>query len=136
MMLQILSAGSGGFIDSVKSFVNAASKPEPFLTLCTVAFILMFVLYRWWTKPKVFAVIFGLFMLGYFGSMADANFRKIVAKPDNVPITMMVITVFIFLWISFRRAALNDERTAAGMPLLEEDRDDKVLVWPDLVYTE
>src|SRR3978361_528619 len=25
---------------------------------------------------------------------------------------------------------------AAGLPLLEEDKDDKVLVWPDLVYTE
>ena len=34
------------------------------------------------------------------------------------------------------RAALNDTRIAAGEPLIEEDRDDKVLVWPDLVYTE
>jgi quinol-cytochrome oxidoreductase complex cytochrome b subunit len=96
----------------------------------------MFVLYKWWTKPLVFAVIFALFMLGYFGSIADPNFRSIVAKPDNVPITIMVISVMLCIWIGFRRAALNDSRLAAGLPLLEEDKDDKVLVWPDLVYTE
>jgi hypothetical protein len=53
-----------------------------------------------------------------------------------VPITMMVISVMCCVWLGFRRAALNDARLAAGQPLLEEDRDDKVLVWPDLVYTE
>jgi hypothetical protein len=64
------------------------------------------------------------------------NFRSIVAKPDNVPITIMVISVMLCIWVGFRRAALNDQRVAAGLPLMEEDKDDKVLVWPDLVYTE
>jgi hypothetical protein len=136
MMVHILSAASGGFGEGYKHFVNALTQPYYFITLATIAFVLMFVLYRWWTKPAVFAVMFGLFLLFYFGSMAEPNFRSIVAKPDNVPITIMVITVLFFLWVSFRRAALNDGRTAAGLPLLEEDRDDKVLVWPDLVYTE
>src|SRR6266550_3804729 len=81
------------------------------------------------TKPE-------LFLLGYFGSMADPNYRSIVAKPDNVPISMMVISVFFCIWLGFRRAAINDTRTAQGLPLMEEDKDDKVLVWPDLVYTE
>ena len=31
---------------------------------------------------------FALFILAYFGSMGDANFRSIVAKPDNVPIVI------------------------------------------------
>jgi hypothetical protein len=84
----------------------------------------------------VFGVIFTLFCLFYFGSIADPNFKSIVAKPDNVPITIMVLSVMLCLWFAFRRAAQNDSRTAAGLPLLEEDRDDKVLVWPDLVYTE
>jgi len=47
-----------------------------------------------------------------------------------------VISVMFCLWLGFRRAALNDSRVSAGMPLLDEDKDDKVLVWPDLVYTE
>src|SRR2546423_1812319 len=122
--------------DHVKAFINWLTQPAYFLTLCGVVFLLMFVLYRWWTKPVIFWTIFTVFMLGYFGSTADANFRSIVAKPDNVPITMMVISVMLCIWVGFRRAALNDTRVAAGLPLLEEDRDDKVLVWPDLVYTE
>jgi hypothetical protein len=98
--------------------------------------VLMLVLYKVWTRPLIFWTLFILFCIGYFASMGDADFRSIVAKPDNVPITIMVLSVMLCLWISFRRAALNDTRLAAGMPLLEEDRDDKVLVWPDLVYTE
>ncbi|WP_428938646.1 hypothetical protein [Fontivita pretiosa] len=129
-------AASGGFFDTLKEAVNAATRPAPFITISIVVFALMFILYKWWTRPWIFGVIFGLFILGYFGSMADENFRKIVAKPDNVPITMMVISVMLCIWLAFRRAALNDQRLAAGHPLLEEDRDDKVLVWPDLVYTE
>src|SRR5439155_7328875 len=109
--------------------------PAPFITLTIIVFALMLVLYKRWTKPAVFGAIFGLFLLGYFGSMGDANFRSIVAKPDNVPITIMVISVMICIWLAFRRAALNDARLAAGLPLMEEDKDDKVLVWPDLVYT-
>src|SRR5688500_15773612 len=132
----LAAAGSGGVLDTLKGFVNWLTQPSYFLTLCTVVFVLMFVLYKWWTKPLAFAVIFGLFILFYFGSMTDPNFRAIVAKPDNVPITIMVISVMLCIWIAMRNAALNDSRTAAGLPLMEEDKDDKVLVWPDLVYTE
>ncbi|CAN5602939.1 hypothetical protein BH09PLA1_BH09PLA1_28690 [soil metagenome] len=120
----------------MKHVVNAASKPQWFITLSIIVFILMFVTYKWWTKPLVFTAIFVGFCLFYFGSTNDANFKSIVAKPDNVPITMMVLSVMLCIWVSFRRAALNDTRVAAGLPLLEEDKDDKVLVWPDLVYTE
>src|SRR3954447_19079109 len=135
-MLHLLAAAPEGFFFNVKHAVNAATKPEWFLTITFIVFVLMFVLYRWWTKPLVFAAIFGLFIVGYFGSMGDVNFRSIVAKPDNVPITIMVISVMLCIWVGFRRAALNDARIEAGLPLTEEDRDDKVLVWPDLVYTE
>ncbi len=128
--------GAATLFDSVKHIVNAATEPQYFLTLSFIVFILMFVLYKVWTKPIVFAIIFIGFLLGYFGSMADPNYRSIVAKPDNVPISMMVISVFFCIWLGFRRAALNDTRIAQGLPLLEEDKDDKVLVWPDLVYTE
>jgi len=132
----LAAANSGGVFDTLKHYVNLSTKPAPFITISIVVFGLMFALYKWWTKPAVFGTIFGLFLLGYFGSMGDVNFRSIVAKPDNVPITMMVISVMLCIWLAFRRAALNDSRISAGLPLLEEDKDDKVLVWPDLVYTE
>ena len=137
-MIQTALAAAGGdsFIESVKSGVNWLTQPSLFLSLSTLVFVLMLVGYRVWTRPAIAMTLFALFLVGYFGSIADPNFRSIVAKPDNVPITMMVIGVMLCIWIAFRRAALNDARIAAGQPLMEEDRDDKVLVWPDLVYTE
>jgi hypothetical protein len=135
--LHILSAAAGGGpIDALKDAVNWITQPWYFITLATVVFALMFILYRHWTRPVIAGVLFGAFCLFYFGSMTDENFRSIVAKPDNVPITIMVLSVMIFIWIAFRRAAINDSRIERGEPLLEEDKDDKVLVWPDLVYTE
>jgi hypothetical protein len=134
--MQLLAAADGRAFDGIKHFVNLITKPAPFITLSIVIFVLMIVLYKLWTRPVIFGVIFGAFIIGYFGSMGDPNFRSIVAKPDNVPITIMVISVMLCIWLAFRRAALNDSRVAAGLPLLEEDKDDKVLVWPDLVYTE
>src|SRR5215208_5062677 len=136
MIQFFLAAGEHGLFDPLKHAVNWLTQPAWFLTLSTLVFVLMFVLYKWWTRPAVFATIFVLFLLSYFGSMGDEDFRSIVAKPDNVPITIMVISVMLCIWVAFRRAALNDTRVAAGLPLLEEDRDDRVLVWPDLVYTE
>jgi hypothetical protein len=135
-MFGALAAGNLSLFDRLRDAVNAATAPHWFLTLSFVAFLLMFVLYRWWTRPLIAISLFSLFLIFYFGSLADENFARIITKPDNVPISMMVISVMICLWIAFRRAALNDTRVQAGQPLLEEDKDDKVLVWPDLVYIE
>jgi len=136
VMDSILAAAGTGPFDAIKHAVNAATRPQWFITISVTVFVLMFLLYKVWTKPAIFTAIFLLFCIGYFGSTGDASFRSIVAKPDNVPITMMVISVMLCIWLAFRRAALNDTRIAAGLPLVEEDKDDKVLVWPDLVYTE
>jgi hypothetical protein len=76
----------------------------------------------------------GLFVGGW--SMTDPNFRLIVAKEDNIPITMLIISVGFFSWLGMRKAVLNDERIEKGEPPLETLADEKVLVWPDLVYTE
>ena len=58
-------------------------------------------------------------------------------RPDNLPIVMLLFTVFFFLWLSLRRAALNDEAAERGEPPLEaRHRRETVLVWPDLVMIE
>src|SRR5689334_12632265 len=67
--------------------------------------------------------------------MTNADFRSIITKEDNVPIVMLIFSVGFFTWLGLRRAVLIDVATAAGKPVLEKD-DEKVLVWPDLVYTE
>lgn len=127
---------AGGFWTGFQDAVNWLTQPKIFITLATAVFVAMLVLYKSWTKPKVAAGLFLFFCIFYFGSTANKDFRATVTKPDNVPITIMILSVMFFIWISFRRAALNDSRAAAGQPYLEEERDDKVLVWPDLVYTE
>src|SRR5438045_8764830 len=115
----LIAAAEHGVFDSFKHTVNALTRPYWFMVISCTVFVLMFVLYKWWTKPAVAGGLFALFILGYFGSMGDANFRSIVAKPDNVPITIMVISVMICIWIGFRRAALNDTRLGAGLRAVE-----------------
>lgn len=125
-------------IESFKEFVNYWSQPQFSLPLFFMPiFILMLVYYRQWTKPAVAAGILLIFLIVYFGSMAiDQNYYLILAKPDNVPITMMLLGTGFFLWVALRQAAINDEAIEQGKPLPDSDKDDKVLVWPDLVYTE
>ena len=69
-------------------------------------------------------------------SMVDPEFAAIVTKPDNVPIVAMVFLLGFFTWLATYRAVQNDDRTARGEPPLEAEDSEKVLVWPDLVYTE
>jgi hypothetical protein len=92
--------------------------------------------YMEWTKGWVAGTMLVLFTLGYFGSAWDDNFVAIVSKPDNVPITLMIFLVAFTWWLAFSQAAENDRRSVRGEPLIEAGSDDKVLVWPDLVYTE
>lgn len=124
--------------DGFKNLVNALSVPEVSLPLIFfLVFIPMFVFYKWWTKPAVAALLGIVFCIFYFGSMLiDYDYLLIVTKADNVPITIMLVGVGVTLWVAFRRAAINDTALAQGKPLPVEGKDDKVLVWPDLVYTE
>ena len=46
--------------------------------------------YRFVTKPAVAAVLSGGIILFFLASCLDPNFNKIVTKPDNVPIVMMM----------------------------------------------
>lgn len=123
-------------IEAVKNFINAICAPAPFFIISCAALTVFLLGYRFWTKPAL-AIPFGVLFLGYYGlSALDSNFRLIITKADNVPITMMMITVGFFTWLAFRQAAVNDQRSARGEPLIESGADDKVLVWPDLVYSE
>ncbi len=135
-MFEILANSGASLGERFRGLVNWLCAPEKFVSLATVGFILALVAYRKWTKPKVILTVTILFSIFYFGSMTDHNFFKIITKPDNVPITMLIFFTGFVTWLAFRQAAINDERTERGEPLLEAGSDDKVLVWPDLVYTE
>jgi len=126
------------WLEPVKDVLNAIMQPQYSLPFIFVPiFIIMLVAYRHWTRPKIFFPLLGLFFAGYFGLfLVDNNYRLILEKADNVPITIMIVSTLFFIWLAFRQAAQNDDRLTAGLPLENLDKDDKVLVWPDLVYTE
>jgi hypothetical protein len=69
-------------------------------------------------------------------SMVNQNFALIVTKPDNVPIVGLVFLLGFFTWLATSKAVENDNRIARGLGPVEKDDSEKVLVWPDLVYTE
>ena len=126
----------GSALDAVKDFINTICQPAPFLLISCVGLAVFLLGYRTLTKPMVAGPI-GLAALVFFiASCFDPNFFKIVTKADNVPIVMMMLLVGYLVWLAFRQAAINDERIEEGQPLLEAGSDQKVLVWPDLVYTE
>ncbi len=133
-MTFLLASSSG--IESIKHFINVACEPHWFLIISTIALAVFLLGYRFFTRPAVAAVLSGGIILFFLASCMDPNFNKIVTKPDNVPIVMMMFSVGFFLWLAFRQAAINDQNTEEGKPLTEAGSDDKVLVWPDLVYIE
>jgi len=124
-------------LDKFKDFVNHWSVPQYSLPLFCIVMVAAFFGYRKWTKPAIFWPLMGLFTIVYFGFIPlDDSYASILKKPDNVPISMMIFLTLFFLWLALRQAAINDRNMEIGKPLIEEDREDKVLCWPDLVYTE
>ncbi|HVQ65845.1 MAG TPA: hypothetical protein VMT78_15005, partial [Terriglobia bacterium] len=125
------------FIEFLKDIVNLICDPR---ILITLAALFLFASLKW---PKTFysdraAKILFASMIGFFAvSLFDADFRLVVTKPDNVPIVGMLFMIPFFTWFSMREAVRNDQRSAEGQQLIEQDETaDKVLTWPDLVYTE
>src|SRR3954470_13708737 len=121
----------------IKEIINAFTAPY---FLITAAAILLLLSLKWPAKfytNKSAAIVFGC-MFAFLGlSILDPNFRLIVTKPDNVPIVGMLFLVPFFTWFALREAVRNDQRIADGKPLIEqEETAEKVLTWPDLVYTE
>src|SRR5262249_61675185 len=100
--------------------IDYVSGPTTFFIGATLGFIAMYVFRRTvanglfgWGLVNLFLFFFGL-------SMTDYDFREIVTKPDNVPIVGLIVLVAYFNWVGLRRAVINDERMARGLPTLEE----------------
>ncbi len=124
-------------LEILKDLVNRGGVPQYSMPFFCALFIGTFLFYRKWTKPIIFWPGFAIFIAAYFAFIPlDHNYAAILLKPDNVPITIMIFSMIFFLWLSLRQAALNDASIEAGLPLIEEGRDEKVLSWPDLVYIE
>ncbi len=120
----------------VKNAIDPLANPVIFFALSIVFFVGIIVLRAWLIKPQVAWTLFNVSAVGMALALTDWDFRQIVGKPDNVPIVGMLYLVAFFTWLYFKRAVDNDRRIAEGRPLYEKEDSEKVLVWPDLVYTE
>jgi hypothetical protein len=119
-----------------REFVNARTGPVVYSVGTTIVLFILYIFRAWFVKPTVAWTIWNLMLLFLGLSMPDPNFYAIVAKPDNVPIVALVFLLAFFTWLATYRAVENDRRMEQGEPPLEKLDDEKVLVWPDLVYTE
>ena len=122
--------------EGLKELINYLSTPELFITISAVLFVTCLVLYRQVTRPPVALAALAVSIVFLVLSLRDEDFRLIIAKPDNVPISMMLFAVAFFSWLAFRQAARNDERIARGDKPVEAAEGNKFHVWPDLVYIE
>jgi hypothetical protein len=120
----------------LRAGINRLMNPTIY-TLGSLALVLVaFFLRRFLVKPWVAWTMLNLSLLLMGMSMTDPNFFNIVGKPDNVPIVAMVFLLGFFTWLGAYRAVQNDDRLKQGLEPLEKLDSEKVLVWPDLVYTE
>ncbi len=121
--------------EGIADWVNWGTNAVTYFVASTVAFIVVLLFRKQLTTPAVAWGLMDLVMLVFGWAMTNPDFRAIVAKEDNVPIVMLLASVGFFTWLGLHRAVVNDDLISSGKPPLEKD-DDKVLVWPDLVYTE
>jgi Cytochrome b(C-terminal)/b6/petD len=123
-------------MELVKRFINTLAYPYWSFSLAILGFWLMLRSKRLWTKRGGLALL--LVGAGFFVvSLFDPNFYKIVAKPDNVPIVMMVFLVGFFVWLAMSKALSNDAAKERGEPTFEQTEvEDRIFTWPDLVFSE
>jgi hypothetical protein len=121
---------------AIRDLVNDLSGPVLYTLGTTAVLVLLFVFRKFFVQPMVAWSVFNISLLLLGLSMADENFAAIVMKPDNVPIVGLVFLLAFFTWVATKQAVVNDERIKQGLPVMEKVNDEKVLVWPDLVYTE
>lgn len=119
-----------------REFINNGTGPVIYSLGTTATLIVLYIFRAWFVKPAVAWTIWNLMLLFLALSMPDPNFFAIVAKPDNVPIVALVFLLAFFTWLATSKAVENDRRKEEGLPPAESQDNEKVLVWPDLVYTE
>ena len=131
-----MSGSAPGLSEEIRNLVDFLAGPVTF-TLGTLAALLIFVLgRRFFVQPVVAWTALNLSLLFMGLSMTDMEFAAIVTKPDNVPIVGLVFLLGYFTWLATYKAVQNDDRRRQGLEPLEKLDNEKVLVWPDLVYTE
>ena len=121
----------------IKDTVDYLTSPTLYFIEFTLIIFLVLKFRAFFTKTSVITVFFVLFTAFMVFAFGDPNFNRIITKPDNIPIIILLVTVIFFSWLSLRRAYDNDEAIKKGEPTQEGALSkQRVFVWPDLVYIE
>ena len=127
----------------IDALLNWATQPQWLFAFSIGLLLVLMHFAHVWTKPRVAGlmglvlVLLGVYSWFDWPGVSHAQFRESVTKPDNIPIVLVLGSLAFFTWLSFRKAVINDQRIQAGQPPVEAaEKSRKVLVWPDLVYTE
>ena len=121
----------------IKNLVDFLTSPTLYFLEFTLTIILVLRFRAFFTRKSVIAIFFAIMTAFFVFAFGDPNFKRIITKPDNIPIIILLGTVIFFSWLSLRRAYINDERIKKGEPSEEAAMGKKrVFVWPDLVYSE
>ena len=124
-------------METFQNLMNALARPEPYMALVTLAFLMLVWKVRFITRPAVMAGIALLVAAFFVVAAQDHDFRLIISKGDNMPIVIMTFAIMGCLYLALRQASVNDMRLERGEPPREAlESNKKVLVWPDLVFSE
>jgi hypothetical protein len=122
--------------EAIRTGINRLMNPTIYTLGSLIILGAAFALRRVLVKPWVAWLGLNLSALLMGMSLTDPNFASIVTKADNVPIVGLVFLLGFFTWLAAYQAVQNDDRAKQGLEPLEKLDSEKVLVWPDLVYTE
>jgi hypothetical protein len=125
-----------GLSQGFRNVLDAIFNPVVYSVGSLVLVFGMFFARRFFVNPTVAWIVLNSAFVFMGLSMTDPDFFEIVKKPDNVPIVGMVYLLGFFTWVGASQAVKNDDRRRQGLGPLEAEDKEKVLVWPDLVYTE
>ena len=118
-------------------FINFLTRPEILFGISIVLLLASIQLAEVWTKPKIALPIALVFVVAGVLASRNEQVKDVLSKPDNIPIVIVLAALAFLYWLALRQAVQNDARIEAGEPPKEaEEKNRKVLVWPDLVYTE
>jgi hypothetical protein len=120
----------------LRALINRMMNPTIYTLGTFAGLLVLFWFRRFFVQPAVAWTMLNLSLLLMGMSLPDPNFAAIVMKPDNVPIVAMIFLLGFFTWLGAYQAVRNDERRKQGLEPVEKLDSEKVLVWPDLVYTE
>src|SRR5947207_3287928 len=117
--------------------INFLTDPKIFFFVAVILFLASVQFAHVWTKPKFAGAIALLLVAFVVYAATKRQVALTLSRPDNIPIVMVLAILGFLYWLAMRQAVLNDARIDSGEPPREAaEKNRKVLVWPDLVYTE